>query len=146
MAGVKERSGKSYDEYDYLMAMAIADANNFLMIDEDVYLATSAVSPENVIIKKDAWQKMSRHARDMASVLIRDESEFNIFTRCHDPKYCDPKDYKNHKYTIKKYGRNLDKRQKNHHVIAKFFSIRWNKSLPFVRRRIREIVEFCEVL
>ena len=145
MAGVKERSGKSYDEYDYLTAMAIADVNNYLILDEDIQLATSAVSPESIIIRKDAWEKMSKYARDMANVLTTNEAEFNVFTRCHDPGFCDPKRDRT-KTTIKKYGRTLDKRQKNHFVIAKFFSIRWNKPLPFVKRRIQEIVEFCEVL
>ncbi len=145
MAGVKERSGKSYDEYDYLLAMAIADVNNFLILGEDIILATSAVSPESIVVRKDAWEKMSRHARDMANVLTTNESEFNVFTRCHDPGVCDPKRNRG-KYTIKKYGRSLDRRQKNHYVIAKFFSIRWSKPLSFVNKRIREIVEFCEVL
>lgn len=66
-------------EYDYFIAVQIVNPNSYVELQE--WHLPMQENPEEVLIEKDAFEKMSEEAKDLIHIILKTPTEFTeIFT------------------------------------------------------------------
>jgi len=140
MSGKKGCSGREYTEADYLAAIRVVIASNYVSCDEFV-LISKDIPVDKKIIKRDFYKKLSEEAKEIILTVIERPDSFIEFAFNNSPSYVKFKSY-NHKLK-REPSKSLEKRLINLDLIEFFFCRKWNKNLRQVKKICQEITQFC---
>ena len=131
--------------YDYLAALNAMDPNNY-----EEYSSITLVDPsrsiEDLVIKKDIYEKLSPEAKDVINVVVERPVEFVLFAWANSSSYIKHRTYKHkpkHVYdrreNTNKYTATMENRLRDPSIIQNFFGWGANKWAEIKE----EITEFC---
>lgn len=139
MSGKKERSGKRYTEADYLAAINVALANNYIT---DFVLISKDVPIDKEVIKKNAYENLSDEAREIILTVVERPDDFIEFAFNNSSSYVRHRSY-NHK--LKRVpSKALEKRLIDIDLIRYYFCKKWGVNLRYIKKVCEEIKELCE--
>lgn len=141
MSGKKNQSGREYTEADYLAAIHVTLASNYISCDE-IVLISKDIPVIKKIIKKDAYRNLSEEAKEIIFTVIERPDEFIEFAFENSASYTKFKSY-NHKLQ-RGPSKALERRLVNLDLIWFYFCKKWDKNLRFVKKATSEIAQFCE--
>lgn len=141
MPGKKNQSGKKYTEADYLAAINVTLASNYIPCDKFT-LISKDIPVDRKIIKKNTYENLSEEAKEIIFTVIERNDNFIEFAFDNSASYTKHKTY-NHKLK-REPSKSLERRLMNLDIIQYYFCKKWNKSLRYVKRACEEITEFCE--
>lgn len=141
MSGKKAQSGKQYTEADYLSAINVALASNYVSCNE-LTLISKDIPTDRKIIRKNAYENLSEEAKEIIFTVIERNDDFIEFAFNNSSSYITHRSY-NHK--LKRVpSRSLEKRLINLDIIQYYFCKKWGKNLRQVKNICQEISHFCE--
>jgi hypothetical protein len=141
MSGKKDQSGKQYTEADYLAAINVALASNYVSCDEFI-LISKDIPVDKKVIKKNAYEKLSEEAKEIIFTVIERPDDFVEFSFNNSASYIIHKSY-NHRLK-REPSKSLEKRLINLGIVQYYFCKKWKKNLRQVKNICQEISQFCE--